>query len=167
MVVAQKIWYDGPYRNHRTDLSLNTPAVQSAITSIFLVVFTSATRAIKTTKRSSNFFRSKLRKPVSRLIVSWLRWLERRGTGSGILLLSIIPRPPYFFRVCFELLKGLYLVGKLYADLFTSEVSDVGMTDNHYCVKNCAQYVRAWLTSYIRSYRCIGSLYPLLGAQFE
>jgi hypothetical protein len=97
-----------------------TAATQSAITSLVLLGFSYCTRCIKLLQPFSDSIRRSVRKTVSDRVVTKLTALRRKNTEDlNDLAVARLER------VKVEPMMALYLVGKLYTDLLTSELSDV------------------------------------------
>lgn len=116
------------YSFSKTQEISETSALQSAVVSIILLSFSYCTRYIKLVQSLSNGARSHVRQTcsryfVSRLSLSRLRLSQMPQTSSS-------DRRRRLFTDVFNVRPrtSAYLVGKLYADLLTSDASDVSAT---------------------------------------
>ncbi|KAK2592368.1 hypothetical protein QQS21_009948 [Conoideocrella luteorostrata] len=96
-----------------------TSALQAAVVSIVLLGLGFCTRSVKLIKSFSYRVQSSVRQNTSRRFHAKLTSLRRRGPD-----VSNIPEVKRH-RLKFLAIAAVYLVGKLYADLLTSEASDV------------------------------------------
>ncbi|KAK4164070.1 hypothetical protein QBC43DRAFT_353749 [Cladorrhinum sp. PSN259] len=114
---------DGDYYKTTTCYSRalsGTAATQSAITSLLLLGFSYCTRCIKLLKPFSDSVRRRVRKTCSdRLVTKWTALRQRSMEDPDDLAVKRRER------VKVEPMMALYLTGKLYADLLTSDLSDV------------------------------------------
>lgn len=99
-----------------------TTAYESHILSILILVVAFTTRAVKVTKTLSYATRTRLRDSVSRSYLLLLTKLNKRY--QRLPSRSILKRLGSIFRPV-DLLMGIYLTGKLYSDLISSELFDV------------------------------------------
>jgi len=109
-------------RLYNSDFAEATTAYESHIFSILMLAVTFTTRAVKTTKTLSAASRSYLRESVSR---SYLSLLTKVSKQHQRLPNASITRKLWSIFRPLDLLIGIYLTGKLYADLLSSELFDV------------------------------------------
>ncbi|KAK3385520.1 hypothetical protein B0H63DRAFT_560108 [Podospora didyma] len=96
-----------------------TSALQSCVVSVVLLFFSYFTRSVKLIKVLSDGVRLNLRKKTSRLFIKMLTTTMKKAQDGDT---SMKSRRMARLR---DALIAMYLVGKLYADLITSGLSDV------------------------------------------
>jgi hypothetical protein len=98
-------------------------ALESAILSSLLLFFSYFTRSIKLIRSWSHGFRTQVRERTSRHYIAFLRQKADHRHQDGLSPAQILLRE----RIVVRPLMGVYLCGKLYADLLTSDFSDVSL----------------------------------------
>jgi hypothetical protein len=146
---------------------------QSAVFSIFLLVFTFVTRAVKLFDPLSALVSKYLRRPISRLLQRILLWLSRsKAPGSEDTFLAPdtarAARPPslkqkLFFRLVTCPVLALLLMLRLQVDLFSSMFSEVRNSDISTTLLS-PYFVRASLTELSRARSSSGSSASSSGA---